>query len=109
MNMFGKLSYAFLIVVFTLLPLAYILLKHRRLLGRYRRMIALLAVLWFVSAMVIDHYTREKGFWFNPAETNIGVFILGVPLEDAVASALIGVLLPSLTLVLSSEPNTRKR
>lgn len=106
--MFGELSYTFLFTVFAIVPLGFVLSRpnYRRIIFQYKKVMSILFIAWFSTTMVIDQYTRQTGFWFNPEETNSGIYIFAIPLEDVISSALIGVLLPAVTLILAS--NERK-
>lgn len=99
--MFGNFSYMILATVFAIVPLLFIVIKYNKIIFQYKKLISVLFITWFISSIIINHYTRKDGFWFNPAETNIGLYVAEIPLEDFLSSAAIGLLLPISTLVLS--------
>ncbi len=99
--MFGAFSYTVLLIPSLIIPSALILAKHWKSVLKYRNVLLILFLTWFITSMIIDRYTRLDGFWINPDDTNSGIYIFAIPLEDVIASALVGVWLPIFTLVVS--------
>lgn len=98
--MFGKFSYITLITVSTIIPLFFVIVKYHKIISQYKKATSVLFLTWFIISMIIDYYTRKDGYWFNSAEKSLDLKIFGVPFEDILSSAAIGLLLPVITIVL---------
>ena len=98
--MFGQLTYLIWLALFIGLPLAA-LLRWRRLLWARRRALAWVTAGSLVGGWAWDALSVKLGIWYYEPANTVGVWMLGLPLEEWLWVAGVTWLFSALTVVLA--------
>ena len=94
------MTYLRWLAVFFCLPLAALWLTHFRLLWSQRQTIGLCAVWALILSVPWDGWASRTRVWTFPADTHLGFWIGGLPLEEYLFIVCAATLVSSFTLVL---------
>jgi lycopene cyclase domain-containing protein len=101
------LTYLRWLAVFFCLPLAALWLTHFRLLWSHRQTIGLCAFWALVLSVPWDWWATRTRVWTFPADTHLGVWIGGLPLEEYLFIVGATTLVSSFTLVVGARAERR--
>lgn len=96
----GHWTFLVLMLVFTGVPIAVAWALHGRLLMRNWRVLAVLLPPVVVLGVVSDGVAEAWHAWYFSRATMLGVFMGGVPIENAIFSVLVAVAISSSVVIL---------
>ncbi|HEX3081855.1 MAG TPA: hypothetical protein VHQ86_01235 [Candidatus Saccharimonadia bacterium] len=94
------------VLVFCGLPIAYIWVRHGRLLWRYRRLFAVMVLLSLIGGAADYFALRWHAWFFEPAQ-NLGLYF-GTALETYVFAICVTIAITSAALVLITRMGQKK-
>ena len=93
-------SYPMWLAIFIILPLAALWTFGRRTLRKYARMLGLTAIGCLVVSVPWDILSVQGGIWYFKPPHIVGVWLLGLPIEEYVYIVGVGLLACSVTILL---------
>ena len=94
------MDYLLWLAIFVWAPLALLWLTSFRILWRCKRTIAFCMVWALVFSIPWDLWAVKTEIWRFPAESNLGLWVFGLPLEEYLFITTVTAFLASLVLVL---------
>ena len=101
------MTYLYWLALFVVLPLLALWIWEWSYLIRYKLTLLYCVLLALIFSIPWDIWAVETQIWLFPADTNIGVWIAGLPLEQYLFMVLVTLLLSTITLILKKHFETR--
>lgn len=92
-------TYLIWLIIFVILPLSVLGIKYRKILRDYYEVLILCVLGAFTFSTPWDLAAVERGIWYFPEKNMVGVWILGLPIEEYLFYALVTLLVSTTTLI----------
>jgi lycopene cyclase domain-containing protein len=96
----GSLTYINWLTIFVWLPLAILWMTNFRVMWKYKRTIGFCVFCALVFSVPWDLWAIYTKIWIFPADTNMGLWFAGLPLEEYLFIIFVTILLSTITLIL---------
>jgi len=93
------LSYWIWLTIYVFTPMAVVLIWKKDLIMRYKRTVLLCGIGSLVFAVPWDHFAIKAGLWWFPESEILGIWFLGLPLEEWIFISFIGMEISMMALV----------
>jgi len=88
------------LLIFAILPTLLLWLFNFKPLWKYKRTLLYAIFFALIFSIPWDIYAVRTDIWSFPKEGNVGIYLLGLPLEEYFFMALVTLLIGSMTIVL---------
>lgn len=96
---FGRYSYLVYMLIFTLLPIGILWIRHFALLRKNAKIISLVTAFGALYHFPTYVLAERWGNWFFSDDRVLGLQVLGSPIEDLLFAVLISIAISSAVLV----------
>lgn len=93
--MFGKFSYLFYMLVFTLIPIGMVWIRHYHALKKNIYIILITVFLAVVYQLISDPFAAAWKAWSFNKDKTLGIWLLGFPIEDMLFAVLVATAISS--------------
>jgi lycopene cyclase domain-containing protein len=97
------LSYWVWLAIFVFIPIIMMLALRKDLLIRYKKAILLGGVGSLAVAVPWDHFAIHDGLWWFPKEAILGIWFLGLPIEEWFFISCIGMEITMMAIIFLGE------
>ena len=99
------LSYWIWLVIFVFIPMAIMVTWKKNLLLKFKKTIVLCGIGSLVFAVPWDHFAIRDGLWWFPENEILGIWFLGLPVEEWCFIFFIGMEVAMMALIYMGEKN----
>lgn len=94
------MAYLKWLTIFVWLPLFVLWATHFRILWKFKRTISFCVFWALVFSIPWDLWAIHTQIWIFPSDTNVGIWIGGIPLEEYFFIVFVTMLISTITLIL---------
>ena len=92
-------------MIFVFIPIIIMLVWKKDLFLRFKKTIVLCGIGSLVFAVPWDHFAIKDGLWWFPEDEILGIWFLGLPLEEWCFIFFIGMEIAMMALIYMGEKN----
>ena len=99
------LSYWIWLAVYVFVPMVILFAWKKDIIMKYKKTVILGGIGSLVFAVPWDHFAIKEGLWWFPENEILGIWFLGLPLEEWLFISFIGMEITMMALIYMGEKN----
>ena len=93
-------SYIYWLIIFVLAPTAIFWIAYPFVIKKYYRTLLLCFICALIFSIPWDIWAQKTNIWYWPANKVIGIYFLGLPLEEYLFIVFVTILISTVVLIL---------